>query len=454
MRELFGDLAREKDGDEGPRAPLQEAKSTKAYDVYELLARFVSNEKLWPLLEPLVRQLESTRQHKQLVKLSTLLRHVSNGLMRNTALTVDKSMATVSDLLRHTLELIGQKQSSASASASQTSDGSAVSRAERRPRDCRLLAPTPRRPGPLSASSSSGKCANLHLVLTLALELLLFNLKRGRLDPVVPAHAQWLADLLAPLAECLEQANVRLLTVAVRCFAWSCRYSALLEPHFRPVAARAVCQLFVLLKKYSQPGASASGGPNAELVRSTFRALTAYVREVHTLALEEEQLRVLIHYAEADLFGAEHKQSTALGLLKTLIARRLHSPELIEAVHRTRELAVTAEGAQTQLEARLVVLHFLLEYPVRARERVRTIEFFASQLQYSIESGRRSALEMLHLVIKHFPARLLETLAPGLIFLPLLLTLANDASSICRKLAAAIIQQLLRRVRTQICYIQ
>lgn len=449
LQELFGDVARAKDSNEGPRAPLKEAKSTKAYDVYEMLARFVSNEKLWSLLEPLVRQLESTRQHKQLVKLTTLFRHLSSGLILNTALTVDKSMATVNELLTHTLQLIREKQQQRTGNTEQTAEGQ-VSRADRRPPDCRLLAPTPKRQGQL-ASSTTCRWANLHLVLTLALELLLFNLKRGRLDPVAPAHAQLLADLLPPLADCLEQSNVRLLTVAVRCFAWVFRYSSLLEPSFKAVAARSVCQLFVLLRKYSVAVANATGanasGPNEELVRSTFRALTVYVREVHTLALEEEQLRVLIHYAEADLFACvERKQSTALGLLKTLVARKLHSPELLEAVHRTRELAVTAESAQTQLEARLVVLHFLLEYPIRARERVRTIEFFASQLQYGVESGRRSALEMLHLVIKHFPARLLDSLAPGLIFLPLLLTLANDSSAVCRKLAAALIQQLLARV--------
>ena len=57
--ELFGEVAEEKEV-EGIRGKLKEAKSTKSYDIYKIISRFVTKETLPNLVLPLKEVFQSS----------------------------------------------------------------------------------------------------------------------------------------------------------------------------------------------------------------------------------------------------------------------------------------------------------------------------------------------------------------------------------------------------------
>lgn len=63
--------------------------------------------------------------------------------------------------------------------------------------------------------------------------------------------------------------------------------------------------------------------------------------------------------------------------------------------------------------------------------------------------GRISTLEMLTLMLKNFPERLILEYA-GYFFIPLVMMLINDDSAVCRKMAAATVKLLLQGVNGKV----
>ena len=74
----------------------------------------------------------------------------------------------------------------------------------------------------------------------------------------------------------------------------------------------------------------------------------------------------------------------------------------------------------------------------------RHITFLLSNLDYVFDTGRKSVLEALHLVVDRFPRSVLEKYADA-IFLQLVARLIGDEDSSCREMVATLIRALISR---------
>nr|CAD7588809.1 unnamed protein product [Timema genevievae] len=88
QRDLFGSLAEEKEVVQIARN-VQEARSTKSFHTFSLLAQFISDSCLTDLLLPLKQMLTSSFSHKIISRVSECLRHIVMGLTDNTFLSVE-----------------------------------------------------------------------------------------------------------------------------------------------------------------------------------------------------------------------------------------------------------------------------------------------------------------------------------------------------------------------------
>lgn len=157
--------------------------------------------------------------------------------------------------------------------------------------------------------------------------------------------------------------------------------------------------MFTILHQYSAAGLSK--GDNFDLVMATFKCISVIIRDVKYFNISTDQLKILILYAEQDLYDND-KQSIAFSLLKVIINRKMIIPEMHSVMEKVSILSITSELEHVRLQSRSVFYSYLMGYPL-GKHLDKHISFYLVQLNYEMLSGRLSALEMMHTIITGFP---------------------------------------------------
>jgi len=124
-----------------------------------------------------------------------------------------------------------------------------------------------------------------------------------------------------------------------------------------------------------------------------------------------------------------------------IVARKFVVPEIYDLMEKVSEVAVTSQSPQVR-ELGRGVLQFLPDYP-QGKGRLRNqMSFFAKNNSYIHESGRTSIMELLDAEITQFQANLVRQYA-DLLFVALVMVVANDDSAKCREMGAKLIKNLL-----------
>ncbi|XP_067674264.1 small subunit processome component 20 homolog [Haliotis asinina] len=427
--ELFGTVAEEKDV-EGITKKLMEAKETKSYDSYEIVAKYVGVGSVHNLISPLKLLLESTHSQKTSLKVEEVFRRMTNGLMENTGLTTEMWMTLVHGLIVDNIEEVEEKQKEVGAEKEKESH------LVRRPENCLLL------PSALPRGGEKPKThhkTNMHVMVAFGAQILHMCLKRSHLLPSNYEHLQLLEPLVEPLCRCLYSKQVKVNSLALRCFSFILKFPL---PALKKNISKISQGMFLLLSNYASAGAAR--GDNQELVIMCFKAVTVLVRDVDFYQVDTEQLQVLLTFCEQDLLD-HTRQSTGFNLLWAILSRKLKVKELHDLMERVRELSITGSSGHVKLHCRQVFLQYLLDYPQKNATLSKHMEYYVTQLTYELEEGRVSALEMLATIFSNFPVKVLIQFA-GLFFVPMTASLMNDESQKCRKLNALAIKALLEKV--------
>ncbi|CAH1799075.1 unnamed protein product [Owenia fusiformis] len=427
--ELFGEVAEEKEV-AGITGKLFEAKTSKSYDSYEIIARFVGAESLGQLILPLKEILESSMSHKNTKKLIEVLRRVSIGLVENTGLTIEKMLIFSHGLTQDALPIITEKQKS---------KGNAKPAADPRfkPTNTYIVQALPTRGGVKPPTNTT---TNAHILVEFALQLLHLLLKRAKLLSTNVEHLQLLDPFVPILADCLHSKHVKTASTALRCLSWVAKFPL---PAMKDHIERVTNGMFLILHNYTFAGSA--HGDNAELIVVCFKALTIVVRDIKYHSITEKQLHVLLGYIEEDIRDHQ-RQATAFGLLKAVLARKLQVPEMKEVISKVQELSVQSDFSHIRLQCRQVALQYLLDYPL-GKELKYHLDFYMAQMNYRHEAGRESILEMLATIFSSFPQQLI-TQYGGYFFVPMVTRMINDDSAKCRKLVSLAIKSLLDKLES------
>jgi U3 small nucleolar RNA-associated protein 20 len=219
-------------------------------------------------------------------------------------------------------------------------------------------------------------------------------------------YAQLLDPYLDKFVDYLDGKYLKVTIVTLRCLIGFLKFRLpSLEKHSKMIAVK----LFNLLKTYSASSAVASTngestmrGDNFELLMICYKVISNLIRDCQTFNLDEDQLQVLMYYAERNLYDS-YKQAAAFNLLKSILSRKLQCPELHDVLGKVMKLSIQADAPSVRLQSRQTILQYILDYSLTEKKLLKFLEFYIVQLNYEYENGRESALEMLATVFNTFP---------------------------------------------------
>jgi U3 small nucleolar RNA-associated protein 20 len=264
------------------------------------------------------------------------------------------------------------------------------------------------------------------------MNLLHTALKRNRFDFKDPVVLAKLEAMVVVVGNTLYSKNASVLTLGIRCAAGLAKCPLKGIQKSIPVIVR---QIHDILKQI--------GNTESDLSQTALTSLATILRDGPPVQMKEKDLDYLLGLISPDLED-QSRQAPAFALLKAIVARKFVVPEIYDLMERVSEISVTSQTPHVQELCRVVLLQFLLDYPQGKGRLQNQMSFFAKNLSYVHESGRTSVMELLNAVILKFQAALIEEYAE-LLFIALVMVIANDDSAKCREMAAQLIKNLWTR---------
>jgi U3 small nucleolar RNA-associated protein 20 len=187
-----------------------------------------------------------------------------------------------------------------------------------------------------------------------------------------------------------------------------------------------------------------TGSTESDAVQTAFKSLATILRDSPTVHVKEKDLVYLLDLLTPDLEDPL-RQASVFSMLRAIVSRKFVVHEIYDLMDKVSEIMVTNQSNQVQELCRSVLLQFLLDYP-QGKGRLRNqMTFMAKNLSYVYESGRKSVMELLSAIMFKFEVGLVREYA-DLLFVGLVMVIANDDSAKCREMAAGLVKNLISRL--------
>ncbi|KAH6600372.1 hypothetical protein BASA50_002383 [Batrachochytrium salamandrivorans] len=414
INDIFGDTGKEREADE-LRGKMREIKTTKSYDTLELTVRVLSLPQIALVLLPLKELMVETGDIKVIRQIEEIFRRLSLGLNANAGVGMVDLMKLIHGLVTENLSLVQhQKVKSKTVSNYERNFSVQLKRTNNLE--------------PLKYFE-----ANAHLFVEFGLSLFFTALKRDRIHLNEKEHLQMLDPLVGVLGTSLYSKHVAINTVTLRILCIIVRAPL---PSLKDAQIVFVKRMFQIIGKATTT--------SSELVQACFRLLTIIMRDCPEVPVSEKQIVTLATLIQPDLEEPE-RQTTTFALIRAILSRKYIFKEIYDLMDIVVRLLVTSQSRQIRELARQAYMQFLLEYPHGHARFRKQITYMIKNLEYKHETGRSSILEVLNMAITKFSDEIISQYA-DMLFLALVMSLVNDASASCRKMAALLLEALLKRL--------
>lgn len=257
--DLFGSLSEEKEVLK-IAVKTSEAKSTKSFDTFQILAQFVTDKCLLDLILPIKNVLQSSKSYEVTHKAQECLRHITLGLVDNNFVQIDSLLKfaygaaseNIEQLLCNDKKKLSTLKDQRKKLLVETSD-------------CFLIPKeTVRRSGQRVSNVKSSTKTNSHLLVEFGLRLCLVMLKREKLKN--EEFRCFLDPFVVIFRNCLNSKHVKLSSLTLQCLIWVMKYDL---PSMRDNISEITKDIFSILHKLASAGLSK--GDNFELVMAAFK---------------------------------------------------------------------------------------------------------------------------------------------------------------------------------------
>ncbi|KAF1848335.1 uncharacterized protein K460DRAFT_308481 [Cucurbitaria berberidis CBS 394.84] len=411
MDDTFGVTGQEKDADEYI-SKMKEVKSSKSFDSMDIVARSATPAHIIKLVLP-IRSLLIERLNSRMVqKIDELLRRIGLGVLQNP--TVHSR-----NILVFCYELI-QEVYSTSASTDR--------KLKIDPKNKRYFV---NNRGAAKSGARLSTSSYLYKMIRFGLDILRTVLRKHD-DLQTPQN---LAGFLPIIGDAMVQGQEEVQVSAVRLL------TTIIKVPMMELDKN--CPVYIDEAMRAIKGALSS---NTELAQASLKLVSAVLRERPNVEVKERDVGHLLKRMLPDLDEPDRSGAT-FGFLKAVMNRRFDVPEMYEAMDKVAEMMITNQTKSARDIARSHYFQFLTSYTQSENRFKKQMEFLLKNLRYEHIEGRQSVMEALDLVVTKALPRFPEKAQyeyHGMLYLPLINTLANDDSSKCRELASLLVKRLFQ----------
>ena len=424
--ELFGNLSEEKEVSK-ITSKLKEAKKSKSFEIFEIMASFVSEKCLDQLLTPLKNIVLEAHTHKVVRKASQSLSKIGQGLTSNSCLNEETLLLFIYNAINETINETNVKSSE--------NNQSKHNLTVKRPDSFLIEKPIYQRS---VKSTKIGETSNRHVLIEFGLNCFLALTKQKRLQ----TSNKQLLDPFVPLFQTLlESKDPNLTTLSLQCLYFL--YTKFVDlPAFATNSQNIMKSVFVLLHKYSKFGFNDRDDNNSQMVILCFKTLSLFIEDRTDVSLNEDQMTVLLSYIEQDLCS-DSCQTTVFIILKSILNRKYNSSTFQRIMKKVSEMAIVSQNDSIRNNCCQLCAKYLSEYP--SNNLKKRINFFIRHLEYETIAGRESALTIVKQVIVALDYEYLSKNI-AIFFVPLASRLVNEWSPECKKSVADSVLKLLKRI--------
>ncbi|CAE6388887.1 unnamed protein product [Rhizoctonia solani] len=399
---------------EGFKTKMREVRSStsKGLDSFMITAKYITAARIATLLAPIRSIMHETVAIKPMQQVEDVLRRVASGLNSSTNLQPIDIISLCHSLISQNAKFLKQKP---------------VKKHHKKKTDFDVDLKRN------TAPETDFYASNSFRFVAFGLEILVTGFRRGRFDYGDSEIISRLEPMSVVIGNTLYSQDGHVVTLGLKAAASIIKCPLSSVEKSLPVFVKQTLEII-----------RSSGGTESEVTQTALKSLAIMIRDCSAAKLQESDLTFLLEVISPDLEEPE-RQAAVFSLLRAIIARKFVVPEIYDLMGKVAEILVTNQSSQVQELARSVLLQFLLDYP-QGKGRLRTqLNALARNLDYVFDSGRKSVMEFLGVVISKFTDSIIDEYA-DMFFVALVLRIANDDSTKCREMAAALIQQLLGRV--------
>ena len=408
MDDIFGVTGQEKDA-EDYISKMREVKASKSYDTMDLIARVATPTHFVNLVWPIKSLLQERLNQRMIQKVDELLRRIGIGILQNPTVK-DR------DILVFCYELVQEvyKASSTPTGVKQNDT-----------RNARFLI---NMHGAAKSGVRGASSSHLYKITRFSLDVLRSVLRKHE-ELQTPQNV---AGFLPILGDTIVQGQEEVQISAIRCLTQILRVPISKLDDGCPVyVAEAVRNI------------KTAPSTNTELAQASLKLISGVLRDRRNVEVKERDLAALLKRLASDLDEPD-RQGVTFGFLKAVMNRKIVITEVYEVMDKVATMMVTNHTRSARDLARSHYFQFLTEYPQAKARFTKQLEFLVRNLRYDHVEGRQSVMEALHLVLSKIGDNVLQPTL-GMLFIPLVHSMANDESSDCRTMAGALVKKVFER---------
>ena len=429
VNDLFGRPSEEREVRE-LAVKTVEVRHPKGPEVLELMSSFLSPDAIHGMIDPFLEKLVNAEVSSTVELVREGLKRVSQGILKNRAMTSHKLLVFVYQ------QLVWSVEQNRDIVSKEDTPQKQAKYLEEVKRDCLIIQSRVERGG---ARPKRRINSNIQIVTEFCLSLLSSALKADR---KIHLHTHTVLEMLDPfieiLANLLSTPHLRIAMLSVRILGQVCHLKL---PSLLRHTHQLKTHILSYLRKYSTQRDPDS--PNNEMVSTCYRVMTSLLNQQGVTVSRAEIEPLLVSLEEA--IHLSSRQATVFSLLKAVIRRKVGSRSLWQLMTQVAKLCVQEESEQVKKEARSALLLYLTETAI-SRKRIKLcLDYILSNLEYQLEPGRQSAAKLTTLILRKFPREILNDLAEYF-YLPIALALANEDSKVTRRMYELSLKCLFSKV--------